>query len=219
MYQGYISHKRNEQFLHKNDGNIFETIYKDNIWDSKESYSGGGSHINSTKIIREKLPKLWEQYGITTFLDVPCGDYNWMKEVKKDAIIYTGGDIVEEMIEQNNQKYKQNNISFHVMDITKDKLPKVDMIFCKDCLQHLSYEDILKALLNFKNSNSRYLLVTSYPLTLRNWDIFNGDYRPLNLRIKPFCLPSPIMKIHEKYKGYQMERDKYMYLYNLADIS
>ena len=205
-------------FPYKNDTNVFTTIYNNNIWGSGESRSGGGSYVNTTKIIRKMLPVLWKEYDIKTFLDVPCGDYNWMKEVEKDNIVYIGGDIVNELIEQNNQKYKMENVSFRVLDITKDILPTVDMIFCKDCLQHLSYEDVFKALKNFKYSNSKYLLTTSYPLTLSNWDIFTGDYRPLNLRIKPFNLSASIVRIHEKPKKNHVEKDKYMYLYKLDDI-
>jgi hypothetical protein len=212
-----IFYKRNE-FAYKDDTNVFSIIYKNNFWGSRESYSGGGSQINTTKTIREKLPLLWKQYMIKTFLDAPCGDYNWMKEIKKDDIVYIGGDIVNELIEQNNKKYRAENVSFKVIDITQDILPTVDMIFCKDCLQHLSYKNIFKVLNNFKKSDSKYLLTTSYPLTLSNWDIFDGDYRPLNLRIKPFNLPKPLIKIHEKSKGYCIEKDKFMYLYKLDDI-
>jgi hypothetical protein len=209
---------RKGTLLYKNDSNVFTTIYKSNLWGSDESRSGGGSHVNTTKTIRKMLPVLWKQYNIKTFLDVPCGDYNWMKEVEKENIVYIGGDIVNELIEQNNRKYRTEHITFKVIDITQDVLPMVDMIFCKDCLQHLSYENIFKALKNFKYSRSKYLLTTSYPLTLSNWDIYNGDYRPLNLRIKPFNLPAPIAKIHEKSKGEGMEKDKCMYLYKLEDI-
>lgn len=212
-------HKKMRGIL-EDDPKIFTSIYKNNTWGSSESYSGSGSHINTTKVIRAMLPILWKQYNIHTFLDAPCGDYNWMKEVEKPNITYIGGDIVSELIEQNNHKYKTENVSFRVIDITKDTLPMVDMIFCKDCLQHLSYENVFKALKNFKGSNSKYLLATSYPLTLSNWDIFNGDYRPLNLRIKPFNLPAPIMKIHEKYAPSYGDntKDLYMYLYKLEDI-
>jgi SAM-dependent methyltransferase len=205
-------------YKYRDDQNVFTSIYKDNAWASNESYSGGGSHVNSTLIIRERLPVLWQEYEIKTFLDVPCGDYNWMKNVDKHNIIYIGGDIVSEMIEQNSLKYKEKNVSFRVIDITSDVLPAADMIFCKDCLQHLSDEKTFKALKNFKQSGSKYLLTTSYPLTLSNWDILDGHYRPLNLRIKPYNFPHPLEKIHEKSKGYQMEKDKYMYLYKLADI-
>jgi SAM-dependent methyltransferase len=205
-------------YKYRDDKNVFTNIYKDNAWGSNESYSGGGSRVNLTRIIREKLPVLWQEYAIKTFLDVPCGDYNWMKHVDKHNIIYIGGDIVSEIIEQNNLKYKEKNVSFRVIDITTDILPTVDMIFCKDCLQHLSDKKTFKALRNFKRSGSKYLLTTSYPLTLSNWDILDGAYRSLNLRIKPYNFPQPLEKIHEKSKGYQMEKDKYMYLYKLADI-
>jgi hypothetical protein len=205
------------EFIYKNDPGVFSTIYNENLWGSNESHSGPGSHISTTKTIREKLPVLWKQYEIKTFLDVPCGDYNWMKEVPKNNIVYIGGDIVVNMIEENNQKYKTKNVSFEILDITKDILPTVDMIFCKDCLQHLSYESVFKALRNFKKSNSKYLLTTSYPLTVSNWDIFDGDCRPLNLRKKPFKLSAPLQKIHEMgWDG--ISEDKCMYLYKMDDI-
>jgi len=210
--------KNDYNFIYNNDPNVFDTIYKTRMWGSIESYSGGGSHISTTKIIRALLLVLWDEYKIKTFLDVPCGDYNWMKEVPKKNIHYIGGDIVTELIEKNNIKYKSNSISFIIIDITQDDLPNVDMIFCKDCLQHLSDKNVFKALKNFKLSKSKYLLVTSYPLTLYNKDICDGDYRPLNLRLNPYNFPEPIEEIHETSKGSGMEKDKYMYLYKLEDI-
>ncbi|AEF83699.1 glycosyltransferase sugar-binding region DXD domain protein [Treponema primitia ZAS-2] len=207
------------EIISENNKNIFRKIYKNNYWASQESFSGGGSHIETTINIRNALPVLWEEYDIKTFLDIPCGDYNWMKEVSKKNIVYRGGDIVSEIIDRNNQHYKDINISFNVFDITKDDLPNVDMIFCKDCFQHLSFSNVFKALINFKKSNSKYLLTTSYPLTWVNWDIADGDYRALNLRLRPFNLPKPIYKLHEGSKGYQMEVDKYFYLYKLKEIN
>jgi 2-polyprenyl-3-methyl-5-hydroxy-6-metoxy-1,4-benzoquinol methylase len=197
--------------------NIFENIYKSNFWGSQESRSGGGSQINTTEKICGALPEVWKTYGIKTFLDVPCGDYNWMKEVCKVGIEYIGGDIVEELVEENNKKYRDKNILFKKLDITKDILPKVDMIFCKDCLQHLSHENVSKSLKNFANSGSKYLFTTSYPLTLKNWNIIDGDYRPLNLLKPPFNLPEPLYKIHENPHGGN-ELDKNMYLWCINDI-
>ncbi|GHU02717.1 hypothetical protein FACS1894147_05220 [Spirochaetia bacterium] len=141
-----------------------------------------------------------------------------MKEVSNDGIVYLGGDIVSEIIENNIQQYQTYDVSFKEIDIIKDNLPMVDMIFCKDFLQHLSHENIFKVIHNFKKSNSKYLLTTTYPLTWYNWDIFDGDYRPLNLRIKPFNFPAPILKTHETSIKYKMEKDKYMYLYKLEDL-
>jgi 2-polyprenyl-3-methyl-5-hydroxy-6-metoxy-1,4-benzoquinol methylase len=197
--------------------NIFEGIYKSNLWGSQESRSGFGSQINATEKIRAALPELWKTYDVKTFLDVPCGDYNWMKEIDKKGMEYIGGDIVEELIVENRRKYRDKNISFRRLDITKDALPKVDMIFCKDCLQHLSDKNVLKSLKNFVNSGSTYLFATSYPLTLKNWDILDGDYRPLNLLKAPFNLPEPLYKIQERPQ-IGVELDKNMYLWRMNDI-
>jgi SAM-dependent methyltransferase len=205
-----------QAFKSKGHKDIFAQIYKQNLWGSKESGSGPGSQINTTKKIRKILPQIWKKYSIKTFLDIPCGDYNWMKEVDKTGIEYIGADIVKHVIANNNKTYKAPNACFKVLDATKDNLPKVDMIFCKDCLQHLSYENVWKVLRNFKRSGSKYLLVTSYPLTLKNWNILDGDHRPLNLQKAPFNLPKPQLKILE-IKIYS-QIDKTMYLYKLDDL-
>ncbi|MDR3129227.1 MAG: class I SAM-dependent methyltransferase, partial [Tannerellaceae bacterium] len=97
-----------------------------------------------------------------------------------------------------------------------DTLPKVDLIFCKDCLQHLSYKNVQAALDNFKKSGSKYLLVSSYPKTLRNHDIYDGDFRSLNLFKKPFHMTRPLLKIREKSKVPGVGSDKVMYLFSLS---
>jgi len=207
-----------QTFELKGNKDIFAQIYKRNIWGSKESGSGLGSQINTTKKIRKILPQIWKKYSIKTFLDIPCGDYNWMKEVNKTNIEYIGADIVKHVIANNSKTYKAPKVCFKVLDATKDKLPKVDMIFCKDCLQHLSNESVWKILKNFKRSGSKYLLVTSYPLTLKNWDILDGDYRQLNLQKAPFNLPKPHLKILEPKGDSPNEIDKTMCLYKLDDL-
>lgn len=196
---------------------VFSKIYDSNFWGSNESKSGPGSRISSTEKIRESLPKLFKKYGIKSVLDAPCGDYNWMKSVDKTGIEYIGGDIVDKIIRTNNKNYKDENTSFRVMDITSNKIPQVDLIICRDCLQHLSHKNVKKALKNFKDSGSKYLLVTNYPWTLDNYDIKNGDFRPLNLLEKPFELPAPIEKIKELNIDGNCP-DKYLYLYKLEDI-
>ena len=199
--------------------NAFEHIYESNMWNDSQSRSGGGSEISATTTIRKVLPLIWEKYKIKTFLDVPCGDFNWMKEVDKTNIKYIGGDIVKEVIERNNEQYGTSQIKFEKIDITKDILPKVDMIFCKDCLQHLCYEGVFNALQNFKRSGAKYLMVTSYPLTLKNHDILDGDYRALNLLKSPFNLrKNYVFKVREKGKGGYVEMDKTMYLWRISDI-
>jgi SAM-dependent methyltransferase len=216
IYLYKYKHEKNIFFEFANQSsNIFTDIYKLNYWNSQESKSGIGSTLEATTVIRAQLPLIIEKYVIQSMLDVPCGDYNWMKTVERTCS-YIGGDIVAEAIENNQKLYASEKVQFKQIDITKDTLPMVDLIFCRDCLQHLSDANVHKALANFKSSGSKYLLVTSYPKTWINHDIEDGDCRFLNLRQSPFRLPKPILKIKESRQcGNAI--DKVMYLYRLSD--
>ena len=211
LIRSYMYNK--SDFQYQSD-NIFQEIYegKTNLWGQDESKSGGGSTMQATIALREHLPLVIEKYSITTMLDAPCGDYNWMKAVDKKCS-YIGGDIVPEMIESNQKLYGSDKVQFKIIDITKGPLPKVDLIFCRDCLQHLSYDNIKKAFENFKNSGSKYLLVSSYPKTWRNYDIPDGDFRCLNLRKKPFHFPKPLLVIKENVtSGFGFDKSMNLYL-------
>ena len=130
----------------------FTKIYKLNYWNNEESVSGSGSNLESTNNVRNKLPQLINQFEVTSILDAPCGDFYWMKHVIKNLKIkYLGGDIVTEIIDENNKKYKSDIINFQKIDITADKLPDSDLMICRDCLFHFSYEDTFKFLENFIN--------------------------------------------------------------------
>ena len=92
-----------------------------------------------------------------------------MKEINFDKVNYIGGDIVPQLIKRNNELFSKK-YSFKIIDLTIDNLPKSDVIFCRDCLVHLSFKDIFKALNNIKRSNSKYLITTSHKKNL-NHDI------------------------------------------------
>ena len=196
----------------------FDLIYENNFWTSKESGSGLGSVEETTQKIREALPVLFKKYNIKSVLDAPCGDYNWMKLVDKQGIDYIGCDIVKSVIEANSSKYSDQNVKFLNLNLTKDDLPCVDLILCRDCFQHIVYDDILKIINNFKRSKSKYLLTTSYPLTYKNWDIkINGDYRPLNISKSPINLKNHIEKIKEN-GGVGGAVDRILYLFDIAKL-
>ena len=197
---------------------VFDNIYQTNSWKNTESRSGGGSTVSATHTLRLFLSDFFLKYNIHSVLDIPCGDFNWMRMIDMKNIEYIGADIVECLIKSNNELYESNNISFRVLDLTKDELPKVDLIFCKDCLQHLSYQHVWQALENIKRSDSTYLLTTSYPLTIRNYDILDGGYRSLNLMKKPFLFPKPLLSIRELSKDIGNELDKTMYLWKVKDL-
>jgi hypothetical protein len=132
-----------------------------------------------------------------SLLDVPCGDFNWMQLVELGDRAYIGGDIVADLIEQNNAKYGSSHRQFRVLDIMQDPLPAADLLLCRDCFIHLSSRDVQQALRNIAKSGIPYVLTTHYPLITRNTDIVTGDFRAINLRLPPFSLPEPVTVIPE----------------------
>src|SRR5271157_1733125 len=117
---------------------LFTNYYRKNTWLSKESRSGLGSELKQTREIIKQLPLLIKQFNIKSLLDIPCGDFNWMQHVDLGCA-YIGADIVKELIEENKRKY---NKTFVHLDLLTSKLPKVDLILCRDCLVHFSVEDV-----------------------------------------------------------------------------
>ncbi len=170
---------------------VFTHIYSRNRWRSSESRSGKGSELRSTEMIRDALPRLLKEHDIRRFLDVPCGDFNWMKHLVDDLDVdYIGGDIVRPLIERNQRVWGRDRVAFKRIDLTCDPLPDADLMMVRDCLFHLSFADVLKFLQNFCRANIRLLLTTSHwPPTGKNQDIVSGGARLIYLCSPPFCFP------------------------------
>lgn len=167
----------------------FEEIYGKRLWKSTESASGRGSELDRTTNLRTKLPELIEKYQIKSIVDAPCGDFNWMQHVvDKVDVNYVGLDIVEDLIKDNNDKYRSDRIEFGRADVCEDRLPDCDLLIVRDCIIHLSYQDIDAFLKNIKDVDYKYLLISSYvgSSDLENKDITTGDVRVLNLFKPPF---------------------------------
>lgn len=194
---------------------VFSHIRRVNLWESSESASGRGSELACTESIRAVLPMLFEKFSITSMLDAPCGDFNWMQHVPLAGIQYTGMDVVPELIDRNQQRYGTATIRFLQGDITRDSLPPVDLIMSRDCLVHLSLKDGCRALNQFKQSGSRYLLLTTYPETQTNKDAPTGSWKPLNLCLPPFNLSPPLMLLPDPSDDTGANPDKSIGLWDL----
>jgi hypothetical protein len=198
---------------------IFTKIFEDNKWHGTDSISGTGSDSVQTRIIIDELPKLFKELGIKTLLDIPCGDFHWMQKVDLGGVKYLGADIVKELINENKRKISKKTIDFIHLNLTSDPLPEVDLILCRDCLVHLSYEDIFLALDNLFKSKSRYVLTTTFPERNENCDIPTGDWRPINLEKSPFNLKRPLRIINEgciEFDG--AFKDKSLALWKIDDL-
>lgn len=186
---------------------LFTDYYHNNFWGNKESVSGAGSTLEYTENIRREIPGLLEQYKIQKFLDAPCGDYNWFQAMKRpNGMEYMGGDIVEELIRQNQVKFGDDHTRFFFTDVINDVLPQADLWMCRDCLFHFSYEDIFKTLSNFLRSDIKYILTSIHTECTANADIITGGARQLNLELPPFNLCKPILYIDDWIPGYTVRR-------------
>jgi SAM-dependent methyltransferase len=173
--------------MNKKIQEIFENHFVSNFWNNLESKSGDGSTIEITTKIRKEIPDLIKRKNINSVLDIPCGDLNWIKTLKFEK--YTGCDISNSLVDELKIKYPEKN--FLCLDVTSDELPKSDLIIVRDCLVHLSFEQIFKAINNVINSGSEYLLVTTFPEHKINKEQETGKWRSLNLQTDPFLFPEP----------------------------
>jgi len=197
---------------------VFETINEKRTWGG-ESASGGGSDLSGTVAIRTGLPELIRDLAISSMLDAPCGDFHWMAHVALDLSRYIGVDIVTSMIDDNARKYSSGKVHFLKADIRSDDLPTADLIFCRDCLPHLSYSDIFRCLRNFKKSGAKYLLTSTYPgVVRRHWNIVSGMYRPIDLRLPPFNFPESMLVLQDGTEGDMFTSHKRLGLWRMSDL-
>lgn len=123
------------------------------------------------------------------------------------------------MIARNRQDYDDGHKTFLLGNFAHDDLPQVDVIMCRDCLVHFSWQDVWAAVRNFKRSQSRYPLTTTFINFPANVDIETGGWRQINFERQPFAFPPPERSIDEKclHSG-GIYADKRLALWRLDDI-
>ena len=176
---------------------VFRDIYRRHHWSGSESASGAGASLDQTRELRRSLPALLSELGVATMLDLPCGDYGWMRTFELPVDRYIGADLLPEVIEPLAAALGDDRREFRVLDLTRDPLPPADLLFCRDCLVHLSYAGIRRALGNAVRSGIPYVLTTTFPRGEANEDIVTGDWRVIDLESAPFYLPAPMRILNE----------------------
>jgi hypothetical protein len=185
--------------------NVFSNIYENWGFGGSESRSGPGSSLEETETIRKEIRILVKERGIKTVVDIPCGDFNWMKEIVYGFEKYTGGDIVPAII-KDNQKYANQLINFIEFDLTGDEeIPEADLLIIRDVIGHLPLEKGKKIIENILKSKCKYLLSTTW-YNLNDKDYYKmhdnagvtpGRFYPVCLLSEPFNLPQPELYLEE----------------------
>lgn len=196
----------------------FQQIYDTQHW-SPLALSGEGASDAQTATLREALPALFQRFEVRTLIDAPCGDFGWMRAIDLTGITYIGLDIVPSLIAQHQQRFTTPQRRFQITDLLIDDLPSGDLLLCRDCLVHLSFEAIGRVIANLKRSSITYLLTTTFPMRPANHDITTGDWRVLNLEQAPFSFPSPLYLLNENCtEGDGFFADKSLGLWRIADL-
>jgi hypothetical protein len=194
---------------------IFTIAYDRYQWGSEESRSGVGSELAATENVRAYLPELFGRLNVRSFLDAPCGDWNWMQHVDLSGIEYIGADVVPKIIDENTERYARPGMRFVVADLATADLPRADLIMCRDCWVHLSFRDISAILENFRRSGAEWLLVNTTASQRRNRNKRTGlMWRYLNLELPPFEFPPPI----EARKDHRPDAPFQIALWRLAEL-
>lgn len=189
---------------------VMNQIYELKLWGGKafDFYSGSGSH--DPKIINPYLESLMaflkSHNHQLVVCDLGCGDFNIGKHLTKYSKKYIAIDIVEDLIERNKNLYKEENLKFHCLDISKEELPLGDCIILRQVLQHVSNAEIQNIIQ--KMTTYKYIILTEHmPLGnfTPNKDIISGQGIRLkqnsgvNLLEAPFNLKIKEQKIIDEY--------------------
>lgn len=179
---------------------IFENIFLKKGWLAEGTLSGLGSTIRATEEVRKFFNK--QDLSDIVLCDIPCGDMNWMKEVCNKFKGYYGIDIVKPIIANNTLKHANNKTKFIHGDICSFDFMSlnIDWIFIRDCLVHLSLNDITAALKNICNSNAKQVFITHFYGDRLFNNITTGQWRPINFCLPPFNFEKPILLINEDCK-------------------
>jgi hypothetical protein len=219
-----LAHQRfaadRKSFAGLNLAQRFQRIHDGNLWGAEKSTSGLGSELDATAVLRAELPRLLARLRITSLLDAPCGDAGWITQSSL-GVHYVGIDIVPDLVVRLQARAAAGEIGgdYHLADITRDSLPRCDAILCRDCLVHLSFANIERAVANFRRSGAAWLIATTFPEWQANRDCEDGDWRALNFERPPFDWGAPFELLNENCTeaggGW---RDKSLGVWRLSEI-
>lgn len=165
-----------------------------------ETECGYGSTLACTENLRAELPTLIRD--MSSLLDAPCGDGNWMAHVAMPWVDYIGCDISRDHLAKAKARtFGTRTVTFIELDVLKAKLPMADIMVCRDFLQHLPNALVRTVLGNFLASGIQWLLATTHGNAMNDDIAEPGMFRPLNLMLVPFQFPRPEAEIQDPPGG------------------
>jgi hypothetical protein len=163
---------------------VFTDIYSKNRWGGKSGTFCSGSGSRETAIVSPYVAKITAELdrigsASLTAVDLGCGDYSVGRQLSPRCGRYIGVDIVKPLVAHNQARYGSSKVTFRHVDIIRDELPRGDICFVRQVLQHLSNEQITAVLP--KLGQFRWCFITEHHpssrhLKLPNEDKLHGDH-------------------------------------------
>ena len=126
--------------------NAMSQVYEKHLWGGElfDFYSGTGSHDPkiTTPYLQSIITFLERHNPPLTICDLGCGDFNIGRQLITYSKTYFAIDIVEALIDRNKKHYKEDNLEFICLDISKNTLPPGDCVILRQVLQHISNAEI-----------------------------------------------------------------------------
>ena len=162
----------------------------------------------------KRLQMLLKGFGIQSILDIPSCDIETLIHLDLGAKVYIGIADKKKQASLLQAEFGDQFRTFISLKPSIDRLPKADLIMCWDKLCTLPLDQIPAALLQFKKSGAKFLLMRHYPEIKENRTSQNQTFQPINWKLAPFHFPEPIIQIMEKKE----HTTEYLALWNLSQI-
>ena len=166
---------------------VFTRIYDEAKWghpiNGAKFYSGKGSSPEFTASYEQfVISFIIRNPQIRRIVDVGCGDFQVSGRILRAlrqvgrAVEYLGCDVARNIVDYNLTTNAGPGVTFIQANVIEDRLPGGDLALVRQVLQHLTNDDIAKALKNI-HAACRFMIITESLPTKRalpNIDIERG---------------------------------------------
>jgi hypothetical protein len=161
---------------------VFTEVYRRHLWgglqDNVPFCSGRGSDNDVAEPYVRGVKQFIDARGITSVVDLGCGDFRVGSCLVRPGLSYHGVDVVRDLIDFNSNHHSSVNIQFTCRDVINDELPIGELCLIRQVLQHLSNDQVARIMEHCEQYH--YVIVTEHlgdptkPCT-PNVDIHHGS--------------------------------------------
>jgi SAM-dependent methyltransferase len=145
----FIRLYKNREYNDLSTEQIFTKIYESGAWGKSGDlaspfYSGSGSRrdVEVATYIQSISSFLRSFEAKPDVVDLGCGDFAVGRQIRSFCNRYVACDVVPSLIEFNKKRFEGLDVVFEVLDLAQGRLPKGDIVFVRQVLQHLSNDQI-----------------------------------------------------------------------------